>query len=78
MGALQSIPTLSAATVTATCSVGEVVTGGGFEATGLTVNWSKPNVAGDGWEVRVTNGTGGALDATSYAICAVGTVPELG
>ena len=51
------------------------MTGGGFEATGLTVNWSKPTLAGDGWEARVTNGTGGALDATAYAICAVGTVP---
>ena len=70
-----SILTMTESTVTATCGAGQVVTGGGYEATGLTVSSSKPAVAGTGWETRVTNLTGGTLPATAFAMCAVGTVP---
>ena len=70
-----SIAALTPTTVTATCGAGQVVTGGGYEASGLTVSWSKPTVAGTGWEARVTLGSGGPLPATAFAMCAVGTVP---
>ena len=77
----QSIPEgagngLNPVTLTAACQAGEVVLGGGYDATvhgdNLEVDASKPNAAGTGWEVRGVKAKGNTAAfpvLTVYAIC---------
>ena len=65
-----SAPPSIAATVTAQCATGEVVSGGGYFGTSISITGSGPNVNGTGWSVRVdSDGT----PVTAIAICVAGT-----
>jgi hypothetical protein len=58
------------ATITATCTNGEVVSGGGFESPNATIQSSEPTSFGTGWSISFTGNTG---TVKVIAICVAGT-----
>ena len=66
-----SAPTSVDATITASCAVGEVVTGGGFTGSALAITNSRPNVAGTGWNITVDSD---GSPVTANAVCVAGTI----
>lgn len=64
--------TVGTSTITASCSAGEVVTGGGFAESNATISASGPNGAGDGWTVSYWAASG-PVSVTANAICVAGT-----
>ena len=59
------------ATITASCAVGDVVTGGGFTGSALAITSSGPNVLGTGWSVTVDSD---GSPVTANAVCVTGTI----
>jgi hypothetical protein len=66
-----SAPTSVDATITALCPPGEVVTGGGYTGTALSITNSRPNVSGTGWSITVDSDT---TPVFANAVCVEGTI----
>jgi len=69
------VSTATAGPLTALCSTGEVVTGGGFvtsgSVSGVTLADSFPNALRNGWTVNYSGGP--TVSVTAYAICVAGS-----